>query len=68
MKGRAVALDELPDGRRVAALMVDGRLVDVFVDAPDAWGAAQPGAIYLATLGRPMKGQGGAIVDEMLQR
>ncbi len=63
MKGRAVALDELPDGRRAAALMVDGKLADVFVDAPDAWGPAQPGAIYLAKLGRPMKGQGGAIVD-----
>lgn len=63
MKGRAVALDELPDGRRVAALIVDGKLVDIFVDAPDTWGPAQPGAIFLAKMGRPMKGQGGAIVD-----
>ncbi|MSU91095.1 ribonuclease G [Rhodobacteraceae bacterium 2CG4] len=63
MKGRAVALDALPDGRRAAALMIDGRLADVLVDAPEAWGPAQPGAIFLGKLGRPMKGQGGAIVD-----
>ena len=63
MKGRAVALDVLADGRRAAALMVDGRLADVFVDAPEAWGPAQPGAIFLGKMGRPMKGQGGAMVE-----
>lgn len=63
MKGRAVYLDTLPDGRRAAALMADGRLEDVLVDPPEAYGPAQPGAIFLAKPGRPMKGQGGVIVE-----
>ncbi|WP_112323902.1 ribonuclease E/G [Oceanibium sediminis] len=61
MKGRAVYLDSLPDERRIAALFEDGQLSDVIVDptgAPDAG----PGAIFRARMGRPMKGQGGAIV------
>lgn len=63
MKGRAVYLDTLPDGRRAAALMVDGALEDILVDPPESFGPAQPGAIFLARPDRPMKGQGGAIVD-----
>ncbi|NNU81065.1 ribonuclease G [Halovulum dunhuangense] len=63
MKGRAVWLDTLPDGRRLAALTVDGQIEDILADPPDAWGPAQPGAIFRARMGRPMKGMGGAMVD-----
>lgn len=63
MKGRVVALDALPDGRQIAALLVDGALEDLLIDPPQAAGSAQPGAIFLAKVGRPMKGLGGAMVD-----
>jgi ribonuclease G len=56
MKGRIVLLDEVA-GRKAAALMVDGRLEDILIDAGDD--APQPGAIYRAVADRPMKGQGG---------
>lgn len=62
MKGRVVAVDTLPDGREIAALFVDGRLEDLFIDHPEILGPAQPGAIFRATVERPLKGQGGAIV------
>lgn len=54
MKGRSILLDHL-DGREAAALMVDGRLEDLFLsgDAP------APGTIYRARADRPVKGQGG---------
>jgi ribonuclease G len=41
MKGRIVLLDEV-QGRKAAALMVDGRLEDILIDADDD--APQPGA------------------------
>ncbi len=63
MRGRVAALDTLRDGRRAAALMADGQLHDLLIDPPAAWGPAQPGAIFLARMGRPMKGMGGAMVD-----
>jgi ribonuclease G len=56
VKGRIVILDEVA-GRKAAALMVDGRLEDILIDADDD--APQPGAIYRAVADRPMKGQGG---------
>ncbi|MEM8871257.1 MAG: ribonuclease E/G [Pseudomonadota bacterium] len=63
MKGRLAALDHLPDGRRIAALVVDGQLEDLLVDPPLQADPAQPGAIFLGKIGRPMKGLGGAMVD-----
>ena len=59
MKGRVIALDVLA-GRKVAALVEDGVLQDLLVsdDAPLA-----PGAICRAICSRPMKGQGGMMVD-----
>ncbi|MEM9854473.1 MAG: ribonuclease E/G [Pseudomonadota bacterium] len=59
MKGRLIALDHW-DGREAAALMVDGRLEDLLVDPLDA---PRLGAIFMAKLERPLKGQGGAIVS-----
>jgi Ribonuclease G/E len=49
-----IALDRLA-GREAAALLVDGRLEDLLVDAD----APRPGTIYRAIADRPVKGQGG---------
>lgn len=57
MKGRVVVLDEV-GGRRASALMVDGKLQDVFIDPPEG-AAPGVGAIFRAKADRPMKGQGG---------
>ncbi len=54
MKGRQIALDDW-QGREAAALLVDGRLHDLLLDAD----APRPGTIYRAQAGRAMKGQGG---------
>jgi Ribonuclease G/E len=59
MKGRVVVLDDLA-GRPAAALIVDGRLDDVLVDP--AGDTPLPGAIFRATVDRPIKGQGGVFV------
>lgn len=58
MKGATIALDTL-GGREAAALIVDGRLEDLFLDGD----AALPGTIYRGVAGRPMKGQGGIFFD-----
>ncbi|MEM9431600.1 MAG: ribonuclease E/G [Pseudomonadota bacterium] len=63
MKGTLIALDRLPDGRAIAARLVDGRLDDLLVDPPEALGPAQPGAIFRGRVGRTLKGQGGVVVD-----
>ena len=54
MKGRQIILDHL-NGREAAALVVDGRLEDLLIDAD----GPRPGAIYRAVADRPVKGQGG---------
>ncbi len=54
MKGRVIALDHL-DGVEAAALLVDGRLEDLYVDTDQP----RPGTIYRAIAERPVKGQGG---------
>ena len=60
MKGRIVVLDEI-EGRKAAALMVDGRLEEIAIDPPeDALPAV--GAIFRAVCERPLKGQGGMIL------
>ncbi|NNF92140.1 MAG: ribonuclease G, partial [Boseongicola sp.] len=60
MKGCLVAFDTV-GGRPAAARIVDGRLEDLLIDAPDD--CIVPGTIYRARVGRPLKGQGGAIVE-----
>ena len=60
MKGRTVALGDIA-GRKVAALIVDGQLDDLLVEGPPDRPA--PGAILRAIAGRPLKGQGGMILD-----
>lgn len=55
MKGRTIVLDHLGEVE-AAALMVDGQLDDLLVDAPDA---PRVGTIYRAIADRPVKGQGG---------
>ncbi|VDC27089.1 ribonuclease E/G [Pseudogemmobacter humi] len=59
MKGRVIILDRIGE-REAAALMVDGQLEDIAIDAPDL--ALAPGAICRAVADRPMKGQGGIFV------
>jgi len=59
MKGRTVLLDEI-DGRKAAALMVDGRLEDLLIDPPDD--GPCPGAMYRAVVNRQVKGQGGVFL------
>lgn len=60
MKGRIVILGEL-QGREAAALLVDGQLEDLLIDAGED---APPGvgAIFRAVVDRQMKGQGGVFV------
>lgn len=60
MKGRVVVLGRYR-GREAAALVVDGQLMDLLVDAGEA-AAFAPGTILRGVLDRPMKGQGGAFV------
>jgi Ribonuclease G/E len=60
MKGRTIALGEIA-GRKVAALIVDGQLDDLLVAGPAQQPA--PGAILRAIAGRPLKGQGGMMLD-----
>ncbi|MEM8579762.1 MAG: ribonuclease E/G [Pseudomonadota bacterium] len=61
MKGRVVILDHLND-RRAAALLVDGVLEDFALDPPEA-APALPGAIFRGVANRPLKGQGGTIIE-----
>ncbi|MBZ4023400.1 ribonuclease G [Rhodobacter sp. TJ_12] len=60
MKGRVVILGAV-QGREAAALMVDGRLEDLLIDASEAVALA-PGAICRGRVERQMKGQGGVFV------
>ncbi len=60
MKGRLIALDNVR-GRRAAAMVVDGELDDLLIDCPPD--IPRPGTIFRGIAGRPMKGQGGLIVD-----
>ena len=59
MKGRQILLDHI-GGVEAAALLVDGRLEDLLLDAPGD--LPRPGAIFRAICDRPLKGQGGMMV------
>ncbi len=54
MKGNTIILDHI-GARETAALMVDGQLHDLVVDAD----APRPGTVYRAIADKPVKGQGG---------
>lgn len=60
MKGRLVVHGQY-EGRKAAALLVDGRLNDLLIDPP-AGGPPLPGTVYIAVADRPMKGLGGQIL------
>lgn len=62
MKGSIVALGQI-NGRKAAALVVDGQLEDLLVD-PRENGAKSPapGTIFRAICDRPLKGQGGMML------
>ncbi len=59
-QGRIVAIDTI-DGRKMAALLQDGKLHDLLVDPVDD--RPRPTAIYRAKAGQQMKGQNGIILD-----
>lgn len=58
MKGRMIVLDQY-EGREAAALLEDGRLIDLLIDSD----APRPGAIYRAIADKPVKGQGGMFMQ-----
>ena len=58
MKGRMAVLGQLA-GREAAALVVDGALEELLVEA----GADAPETIWRGKLGRPVKGLGGVFVE-----
>lgn len=60
MKGSLIAFDTLK-GRGAAAWVQDGKLHDFLIDPPED--RIAPGAIFRAKAGRPMKGQGGMILE-----
>lgn len=60
MKGRSVHLDTFR-GRLAAALLVDGQLDDLLIEAPKD--RPVPGTIFRALVDRPMKGQGGVTLQ-----
>jgi len=60
VKGRTIVLGEI-DGRKVAALVVDGQLDDLLVEGPP--GRPAPGTVYRGIAGRPLKGQGGVMLS-----
>ncbi len=60
MKGTTILIDR-KQGRELAAMMVDGKLVDLLVDPVEDTNP-QPDAIYRAVVDRPIKGLHGAIV------
>ncbi len=62
MKGSVAAIDTLPDGRKIAALLVDGVLEDLIVDPPEHLGPVQPGALFRGVVERQIKGMGGVFV------
>lgn len=59
-KGLIAVLDHIED-RAAAALLQNGQLVDLIIDAKG--NVPQPEAIYRAKTGQPMKGQNGIILD-----
>lgn len=59
MKGNQILIDTWR-GRPAAALMRDGMLDDLLIDAPDH--LPRPGAIYRGRAERALKGQGGWVV------
>ncbi len=60
MKGSQILFDTFK-GREAAARLVDGQLDDLLIDPPED--RMRPGAIYRAKAGRPMKGQGGVMLE-----
>lgn len=60
MKGTMAVFGAI-SGRSAAALVRDGRLDDLLIDPPET--RIRPGTIYRARAGRPMKGQGGMILE-----
>lgn len=60
VKGRQVVIGRF-NSRPAAALIVDGKLDDLFLSPPET--TPLPGAIYRARAERPLKGLGGIFVS-----
>jgi Ribonuclease G/E len=63
VKGRQILIEPLATGGHAAALMVDGILEDLLIDAPYSDPTPRVEEIRRAIVGRPLKGIGGTIVD-----
>jgi Ribonuclease G/E len=63
MKGRAVLLLEAEGWPFMAALVDDGRLIDLLIDPPEDDPTPRPGAIHWVKVTRPAPRLGGAFVD-----
>lgn len=60
-KGDYIAIDT-HNARQIAALISNGQLMDLVVDAPDA-SSLQPEEIYIGKIGQSVKGLGAVFVD-----
>ena len=63
MKGRVIAIERRDDGRAIAALVVDGRLEDIFVDPRPGDAAPAPEALYWARVDRVAPQMGAAFLS-----
>lgn len=63
MRGRQILIEPLAAGGHAAALVIDGRLEDLLIDADPSGPTPRPEAVYRAKADRPMKGTGGIMLD-----
>jgi Ribonuclease G/E len=62
MKGWVIAVEDRPDGGKLAALLVDGRIEDLLIDPPDDDPAPRPEALYWARVERVAPAMGAAFM------
>jgi Ribonuclease G/E len=63
MKGWVIAVEDRPDGGKLAALLVDGRLEDLLVDPADDDAAPRPEALVWARIDRVVPAMGAAFLS-----
>jgi Ribonuclease G/E len=63
MKGWVIAVEDRPDGGKLAALLVDGRVEDLLVDPPDDDRAPRPEALVWGRVDRVVPAMGAAFLS-----